>query len=265
MVVPDITNPYYSEAIRGAEKRAQAAGSGILIVNTEEDSDKERESVERLIGRVDGFVLTSSRLTIDEIRTLADRTQVVLLNRHVEGISSALVDQDVGSQSIIEHLQRLGHVELAFASGPANSWVRHQRWESLSEHSSRAGLRIVQLGPYRPSLEDGALAARDVLRTGATAVIAHNDLLALGILGYLQSEGIRVPEDLSVVGFDDMIAARICTPALTTLGGQYERAAHHGVEMLVEGRRAQHVVLPSRLQIRDSTGAVPQTASALTR
>lgn len=263
MVVPDITNPYYSDAIRGAEKRAQAAGVGLVLVNTEEDPMKEQLSIERLIGRVDGFVLTSSRLRDEEIQALSTRAQVVLLNRHVEGISCALVDQDQGSRHIIEHLEMLGHTRLAYAGGPANSWVRHQRWVALSRYSGRARLSIRQLGPYRPSLDDGALAVEDALRVGATAVVAHNDLLALGMLGHLQMKGLRVPEDLSLVGYDDMIAARFCTPALTTLGGHYETAAHHGVEMLVEGRKDQHVVLPSSLRVRDSTGTAPSVEALL--
>lgn len=257
MVVPDITNPYYADAIRGAEKRAHAAGIGLVLVNTDEDPVHEKRSIERLIGRVDGFVLTSSRLSDEEITALSTRAQVVLLNRSVEGTSCALVDQDQGSRHIIEHLAALGHTRLAYAGGPATSWVRHQRWAALSGHSARARLSIRQLGPYRPALEDGALAADDALRVGATAVVAHNDLLALGMLGHLQARGLRVPEDISVVGFDDMIAARFCTPALTTLGGHHEMAAHHGVEMLLEARKGQLFILPSRLQIRDSTGIAP--------
>ncbi|MGM7666749.1 LacI family DNA-binding transcriptional regulator [Microbacterium sp. A93] len=257
MVVPDIANPYYSEAIRGAEKRTQSAGVGLLLVNTEEDPVREQANIERLIGRVDGFVLTSSRLPDEAIRSLSTRTRVVLLNRHIPGISCALVDQDQGSRHIIAHLTALGHTRVAYAGGPSSSWARHQRWAALSDHAQANGVEIRQLGPFRPSMEDGPTAAEEVLRAGATAVVAHNDLLAIGIIQHLQGNDLAVPADLSVVGYDDMFVSRFCTPPLTTLGGQYEAAAHHGVEMLVEGRRNQLMVLPSSLAIRDSTGPAP--------
>lgn len=257
MVVPDITNPYYSEAIHGAERRAQAADIGLVLANTGEDPARERAVLERLIGRVDGFILTSSRLSDAEVTALSDRASVVLLNRHVEGISCSLVDQDQGSQRIITHLAALGHTRVAYAGGPSSSWVRHQRWNALSGSAQSHELEIRQLGPFRPSLEDGPAAAEEVLRAGATAVVAHNDLLAIGIIQHVQGNGLSVPADLSVVGYDDMFVSRFCTPPLTTLGGQYEAAAHHGVEMLVEGRRNQLVVLPSSLAIRESTGPAP--------
>ncbi|MEO9247165.1 substrate-binding domain-containing protein [Citricoccus nitrophenolicus] len=225
--------------------------------STGEDPARERAVLERLIGRVDGFILTSSRLSNAEVTALSDRAGIVMLNRHVEGISCSLVDQDQGSRHIITHLAALGHTRVAYASGPSSSWVRHQRWNALSGYAQASGLAIHQLGPFRPSLEDGPAAAEEVLRTDATAVVAHNDLLAIGIIQHVQGNGLAVPADLSVVGYDDMFVSRFCTPSLTTLGGQYEAAAHHGVEMLVEGRRNQVVVLPSSLAIRESTGPAP--------
>lgn len=258
MVVPDISNPYFSDAIRGAEKRSQVANTGLLVVNTGEDSGQEKSNIDRLIGRVDGFILTSSRLSDKEIEILAARTPVVLLNRYVPGISCALVDQDQGSRHIIEHLCLLGHRRLTYVGGPVSSWVRHQRWTALSRYATHEGVQIEQLGPYRPSIIDGPAAAQAILRNGATAVIAHNDLLALGILRHLNNLGVTVPDEISVVGYDDVFAAEFSFPSLTTLGGPYEPAAYHGVEMLLEGKRGQRVILPSTLHVRDSTGPARQ-------
>lgn len=257
MVVPDITNPYYFAAITGAERRAQAAGLTLVLVNTEENAAQELSAVERLVGRVGGFVLASSRLPDAEIRSLAARTALVLLNRHVEGISSAMVEQDQGSRQIVHHLVSLGHEHLVYLGGPVNSWVRHQRWSALTRAAADEGIRIDQLGPYRPSSVDGGAAADTGLRTGATGFIAHNDLLAIGVLQRLRARGVAVPEEVSLVGYDNMFVAQVCTPTLTTLGGEYEEAARHGVELLLEGRRDRQVVLPSSLAIRESTGRAP--------
>lgn len=260
MVVPDITNPYYSMVITGAERRAQAAGSVLVLVNTEESAANERTNIERLVGRVDGFILSSSRLPDEEIVALAGRTDVVLLNRHVPGISCALVEQDHGSRQIVHHLTSLGHRRIAYLAGPLNSWVRHQRWGALERAAADDGVHIEVVGPYRPLIDDGGAAADAALRTGATALVAHNDLLAIGVVQRLRSRGLRVPEDISVVGFDDMFVAQVCDPPLTTLGGEYEEAARHAVELLLGGRRAQEVVLPSSLKIRASSGRAPVTA-----
>ncbi|GAA5165512.1 LacI family DNA-binding transcriptional regulator [Ornithinimicrobium tianjinense] len=257
MVVPDITNPYYFSAITGAERRAQAAGLTLVLVNSEENAAHERRNVERLLGRVDGFVLASSRLPDEEIVGFASRTKVVLLNRWVDGISCAMVEQDHGSRQIVHHLVSLGHEHLVYLGGPVNSWVRHQRWNALRGAAEAEGVRIDLLGPYRPSSVDGGAAADAAMRTGATGFVAHNDLLAIGVLQRLRARGVDVPGEVSVVGYDDMFVATICTPALTTLGGEYEEAARFGVELLLEERRDSQVVLPSSLTIRGSTGRAP--------
>lgn len=257
IVVPDITNPYYFSAITGAEGRAQAAGLTLVIVNTEESPARESANIERLIGRVDGFVLASSRLSDEEILSLADRAHLVLLNRYVGGMSCALVEQDLGSRQIVDHLVSLGHERLAYLGGPTTSWVRHQRWAALAKAAEAQGVTIEQLGPYRPSAVDGGAAADAALRHGASALVAHNDLLAIGVLKRLRDRGVRVPEDLSVVGYDDMFVAQVCTPTLTSLGGPYQEAAQFGVEILLEGHRDRCVILPSTLAIRDSTGQAP--------
>lgn len=261
MVVPDITNPYYFDAITGAERRAQAAGRVLLLVNTEEDQATERATIERLIGRVDGLLLASPRLPDEEIRSFAARSHVVLLNRHVDGLSCALVEQDLGSRQIVQHLASLGHRRLVYLGGPPASWVRHQRWNALSRHAAEAQVTIEVLGPYRPTSSDGGAAADAALRTGATGIVAHNDLLAIGVLQRLEERGVDVPAQVSVVGYDDMFVARWCRPSLTTLGGEYVAAARHGVELLVEGRRDQQVVLPSSLHIRGSSGPAPSSGA----
>lgn len=257
MLVTDITNPHYFDMIRGAERRAKAAGVTLVLVNTEESPANERHHVERLVGSVDGFILASSRMTDEDIRGLATRADIVLMSRQLADLPSSVVEHQDGSRQIVEHLVSLGHRRVAYLAGPRASWIGAQRWHAVSAEAERLGVEVTRLGPFLPAVEGGGAAADAAVGNGATAAIAHNDLLAIGVIQRLAKRGVRVPEDMSVVGFDDMFAAGICSPALTTLGGPHDEAARFAVELLLEGRRNSQVVLPSQLVIRESTGPAP--------
>jgi DNA-binding LacI/PurR family transcriptional regulator len=254
MLVTDITNPHYFDMIRGAERRAKAAGVTLVLVNTEESPQNEQHHVERLVGSVDGFILASSRMTDEAIRALAARAPLVLMSRQLAGLPSSVVEHQDGSRQIVEHLASLGHRRVAILAGPRASWIGAQRWRAVSTEAERLGVEVARLGPFLPSVEGGGAAADAAVGSGATAAIAHNDLLAIGVMQRLVRRGLQVPGDMSVVGFDDTFAAGICSPGLTTLGGPHDEAARFAVELLLEGRRNGRVVLPSQLVIRDSTG-----------
>jgi LacI family transcriptional regulator len=273
MVLSDITNPHFFELIRGAEQRAKAAGNTLVIVNAEESPRIEREQVSRLADSVDGFVLASSRLPDHEIETLAERHRIVLLNRELPGVSSIALDTASGCRQILEHLASLGHRGFTYCAGPPASWMGAARWAALSAGAEEHGLTARRVGPYTPTVAHGGVAADGALRSDTTALVAHNDLLAIGIMRRLTQRGVRVPEDLSVVGFDDIFAADFVQPSLTTLGGPGDQAGRLAVELLlgqVPGRsprpgaspeQPHQVRLPTRLVLRDSSGVVPPDAS----
>ncbi|QVQ52359.1 LacI family DNA-binding transcriptional regulator [Spiractinospora alimapuensis] len=264
MLVPDITNPHFFGTIRGAERRASAAGVTFILGYTEESADNERNQIERLARSVDGFVLAASRLPDAATVELAREHNLALVNREVEGLPSAVVDNGRGSGQIVEHLASLGHRTLVYLSGPRQSWLAGERWRALRAAAETHGMTITRLGPFPPRVVGGGAAADAALVTGATAVVAHNDLLAIGVLRRLGERGVRVPADVSVVGYDDIFGADFCVPALTTLAGPHEEAGRAAVELLLEkgsatGARtaARRVTLPSHLVIRDSTGPAP--------
>jgi LacI family transcriptional regulator len=267
LLVPDITNPHFFDIIRGGNRQASAAGFTLVLAETEESPDLEIRHADRLKQNVDGFVLASSRMPDEHIQDLAEHHTLVLLNREVDGVSSVIVDPDDGSRQIVEHLASLGHRSLAYLAGPLTSWVGARRWRALAAAAQSLGLTAKRLGPFQPAVVSGPAAADAGLGCGATALVAHNDLLAIGMLQRLVERGIRVPEDLGVVGYDDIFGADFCSPPLTTMAGPHEKAGRAAVDLLMaalETRNAaaavRRVTLPSHLVIRASTAAAAPRA-----
>ncbi|GHC94503.1 LacI family transcriptional regulator [Nocardiopsis terrae] len=262
LLVPDITNPHFFGTIRGAERRASTAGLTFILSHTEESGHNEQRQIERLERSVDGFVLAASRMSDETTVELAREHNLALVNRQIEGLPGASVDDGRGSWQIVEHLASLGHRSLAYLSGPKDSWLAGERWKALRAAAAGHGMRATRLGPFSPKMESGAAAADAALVDGATALVAHNDLLAIGILRRLAERGLDVPRDRSVVGYDDIFGADLCVPALTTLSGPHETAGRAAVELLLErvtrpGTPPRQVVLPPHLVVRDSTGPAP--------
>ena len=266
LLVPDITNPHFFDLIRGAERQARTAGYTLVLGDSEESPDRELRHIERLAPAVDGFLLAASRLPDARLREVAARHALCLVNRELEGIPSVVTDQFDGSRQIVEHLASLGHRSVAYLSGPRHSWLGQWRWRALVTAARGLGLTATRLGPFPPTLTGGA-AADAGLGHGATALIAHNDLLAIGVLRRLAERGVAVPAGISVVGYDDIFGADFCSPPLTTLAGPLESAGRAVVDVLLEqldpatsrGHRHTRTRLPTHLVIRGSSGPRPGT------
>lgn len=261
-VVPDVTNPFYFEVLRGAELAARDRDYALVLVNAAESPQLERDQVDRLAGSVDGLLLLASRLPDQLVVGLAARLPLVLVNRELDGVASVSMDQADGCRQVAAHLAALGHEQLVFLAGPPNSWTAGARRAGLARAAREAGLRFRSSAPHVPTARAGADAAADVLGPpGTTAVVAHNDLLALGLMHRLVERGVQVPSDLSVVGFDDIFAASICRPQLTSVGGPHALLGRLAVESLLAavgqrpdpgGPSARR--LQPQLVVRGSTG-----------
>ncbi|MCZ2805207.1 LacI family DNA-binding transcriptional regulator [Modestobacter sp. VKM Ac-2983] len=259
MVVSDITNPHFFELIRGAEMRAKASGYTLVLVNAEESPRIELEQIHRLTRSVDGFLLAASRQPAEDLLQLAAGHRVVVVNRRVPGLASVVLEHAEGCRQMVAHLASLGHDSVVYLAGPRNSWMAASRWAAIRAAAAELGLRAQRMGPFAPTVASGGAAADAALTTGATAAIAHNDLLAIGVLRRLADRGIQVPQDISVVGFDDIFAADLCTPTLTTLGGAHADVGRAAVEILLNSMEqprdhAPELVVPSELILRRSTG-----------
>ena len=264
MVVSDITNPYYFELVRGAESRAKASNYTLVLINAEESPRIEYDSIQRLARSVDGFILAASRLPDENLLEFASMRPLVLMNRELPGLPSVILDYGQGCRRIVEHLASLGHRSVVYLAGPRNSWTAAQRWRSIRGACEGLGIEARRIGYFTPTVANGGAAAAEALCTDATAVIAHNDLLAIGVLQSLAEIGVPVPAEISVVGFDNIFAADLCTPSLTTLGGAHADVGRLAVEILLDrtkmiGKPSEgkpRLVLPSRLYLRASTGLV---------
>lgn len=257
LLVPDITNPYFAGAIKGAERAAAAAGKTLVLGDTQENPSLERELVQRLGPAVDGLVIAAARGTDEDLAAAAGRLRLALVNRTlpgVPGVPSVVADYDSGTRQIVDHLVSLGHESLVFLAGPHESWSGARRWAGLLVAAQESGVAARRLGPYQPTLQGGPAAADAAVAAKATAIVCHNDMLAIGVLRRLAGRGVRVPDDVSVVGFDDMFGADFCQPALTTLAERTEDAGACAIDLLLRPGAATTVVVPTQLKVRDSTG-----------
>jgi len=256
IVVPDLENPFFPSVLRGVQTRAGEAGTSVFFCDSREDPETEAELVRTMAAQVDGVVLCASLLTDEQIVELAGLTPLVLINRIVPGVSSVLMDSASGMDQVVAHLESLGHRDYAYLGGPAAAWSNNRRMQGL-----RGRARL--LGPFEANFTGGLAAAEQALKTGATAFIAYNDLMALGVLSYLAEHDVKVPRQISVTGFDDILYASMCSPALTTVAMPTEEAGNVAVDLLaasLEGAPAELRELPTKLVIRASTCKHPMLA-----
>ncbi|MFK3979223.1 LacI family DNA-binding transcriptional regulator [Micromonospora sp. NPDC050397] len=268
VLVSDVTNPFYFGLIRGAQQRLKAAGYAQLLIDTEDSGAHEAEMLHKMRRSLDGAILTASRLPERELATLAGQIPLVTVNRNVRGVQSVVIDTPTGIGLAVEHLVGLGHRDIVYVAGPDNSWSNHARWRAMCTAGLRRGRRFRRVGPFPRGRGSGAAVADAVLTSGATACVCFNDLFAIGMLPRLRQRGVRVPEDLSVVGCDDIFGADFSHPPLTTLAAPIQQAGEVAVSMLLA--RLEHptteqtrpaVILPATLTVRESTGPAPTSAA----
>lgn len=259
LIVPGLTNPYFLALLRGAEHGAAATGRSLLVIDSQDDGRREATQVERLAGSVSGFISASSRLPTARLRDLAQLHRLVLVNRQMPGVASVVIDPVAGPVAALQHLASLGHREVAYLAATGGRWTDLKRWNAIRGAADVAGTAVRRLGPFQAATESGPAAADALVSDGATAAIAFNDLLAIGILHRLRERGLSVPGDISVVGFDDVFGASFCSPPLTTVAAPLEHLGRAAVSLLVEheepGWTPRSLVLPAHLVVRDSTAA----------
>jgi LacI family transcriptional regulator len=269
VIVPDIQNPLFPPIIRGLDDRLGEAGYTPLIANTDNDPARERTDFEAMRARaVDGFITATARLDhelLDEIAALG--LPLVLVNRGLEdgGLPSATADDRAGVRLAVEHLVALGHRRIAHLAGPQGVSTGRRRFEGFRAAMEAAGLdaSIVRVAQAFTEPE-GARLCEDLLAGGepVTAIVAGNDLMALGCYDVFAERGIQCPREMSVVGFNDMPFADRFAPPLTTVRIPHYEIGVAAAQLLLDLLNGAHdgpadVVLPADLVVRGST-APPQ-------
>ncbi|GAA3116016.1 LacI family transcriptional regulator [Kribbella aluminosa] len=263
MIVPDIANPFFPPLIGAAQGRAETAGLALLLGNTDEDPAREHTMVGRLAPQADGFVLAASRMSERQIRELAERRPVVLVNRDLAGLPRVLVDSADGVRAAVEHLAELGHTRIAYLAGPSRSWANAQRRKAVKRSAERAGIEAVMLPGQVSNYDAGMQAVPALLNTRATAAVAFDDVLAHGVLAGLVQHGLSVPDDLSIVGCDDVLKAQVYPP-LTTVSSHAADAGAAAVDLLLQRLEDpdapdRRVLLSTSLIIRATTAAAARS------
>jgi LacI family transcriptional regulator len=264
LVVPDISNPYYPPLVRGVEDAASSRGYRVVLCNTDRDPAKISGYLDTLIKtRVDGIVVAGGGWADLSDRTAVlgtYRTGLVAVGRHLSAHPSVRIDNVAASREAAEHLIGLGHRGIAFLGGPASSTTvqdRAQGYRDALKVAGPAGPEAVRYGDFTE--ESGYAAAREVLDASPrpTALLCANDRIALGAYAAASDAGRRVPDDVSVVGFDDTPIARYVRPTLTTVAIPTYEMGLAAVRLLLaqlEGDGASELeTMPTRLVIRDST------------
>jgi LacI family transcriptional regulator len=267
LVIPDLTNPLFPPIVRGIEDVLGPAGYNAWIVNTDNDPDREKAQIDSLCSRqVEGLIVATARLEHPLLTRLhAQGMNLVLVNRRVEGldIPSITPDDSAGIAMAVQHLVDLGHQRIAHLAGPqttSTGVIRSRAFRhAVLDHGLDADPSLVVCCESWTETE-GARALRTLLDAGTafTAVVAGNDLIALGCYDVFAERGIRCPEDVSVVGFNDMPFLDKLRPPLTTVRvPHYEIGAEAG-RMLLDtieepGRHPRSVLLPPSLVVRQST------------
>jgi LacI family transcriptional regulator, galactose operon repressor len=269
MLVPDITNPFFSSIIKGAEDAVRQRGYNLILCNSEDEPEREATYLRVLRERqVDGLLIASSQMADDTIAALREEAfPFVLLNRATTSLEdlAVVVDNHAASVDVVARLAALGHRRIGHIAGPQNTTTGVDRWEGY-----RAGVRayglvdepelVVEADAF--SVEAGHRALGIMLAGSArpTAVFAANDLIAIGMLQRLREVGARVPGDLSIVGFNDIPLAGLLEPALTTVRVPQLEMGVAGAHLLIdrlEGRPISDVrlTLPTELIVRASSAA----------
>ena len=226
MLVPDITNALFPPMVRGAEQVLSAAGYTLVLTDTDNDPDTERRQVEQLRGRgTDGFIIATARWNDPLLDEIADQeVPAVLANRNTGSHRLPYVgaDERTGIQLAVEHLAELGHRRMVHLGGPADTSTGRDRAAAFRQAVDGLGLPagrgLVQVcATYSEAA--GAEATRRLLESSrdVTAIVCGNDLIALGALSVLAEAGISCPEQMSVVGFNNMAMVDRLTPPLTTV------------------------------------------------
>ncbi|HEX7833782.1 MAG TPA: LacI family DNA-binding transcriptional regulator [Thermoanaerobaculia bacterium] len=258
VVLPDLHGEFFSEVIRGIDLAARQEGYHLLLSGSHADRDEMRAVVQAVRGLVDGLIVMSPDLEPSAlVADLPPGLPVVMLNSRVGGHPSVTIDNSGGARDVVRHLHALGHRRIAFIGGPQQNADAEQRRRGYRAAMKDLGFDTLEHdGTFTE--ESGFEAGRAIAaqKKRPSAVFAANDAMAIGALSAFRETGLRIPEDVALVGFDDIPIARFLTPPLTTVKVPIAELGRKGFELLAYGdgdRRAAK--LTTSLVVRRSCGA----------
>jgi DNA-binding LacI/PurR family transcriptional regulator len=270
LLIPDILNPYFTEIVRGVQEEASAEHLLPLLLDTGEDPEREADMLRMLATQtICGIIVLGSRIVTQDLIDLRNQVGIpmVVINRclPLPNVACIMVDLETGTYRATRHLLDLSHIRIGFLPGPAASETSKARRRGIEAALAEAGLETQPewCPTSYPDVNGGFQAMSALLSLPhehrPTAVITHNDLMALGALHAIRAHHLRVPEDISVVGIDNIHMAAHANPPLTTLAPPKHRMGRMALQMLtrmIEGKpqpEASYTLVECPLIVREST------------
>lgn len=266
LVIPNITNPFFTEVARAVEAAAWRDGYSLMLGNTDEDPDKEERYLELLLGKqIDGIIISPASAESPHLSEVEDAgVPVVFLDRAVEGVDAPVVRADgrLALGALVEYLANLGHERISIISGPPETVSGRERLYAFLEEAGRLGLAVpeamIRTGDFRR--ESGERAMRELLALDEppTAVIAANNLMSLGALTAARRLGVSIPEDISFASFDDSRWFELMSPSISAISQPLEELGEISAKLLTSalesknGSRSDSVILDAELVLRES-------------
>ena len=274
LLVSDIANPFFPELVKSIEAAAFEHGYNVLLFNTDYDADRAADYVRRLIElKVAGVVMMTTELDpllIDELER--EQVRVVFHNLGTAGkyVSNIIVDYATGIQAAVRYLVSLGHRKIAHIAGPSyfrSAVTRRQAFvDAIARHLPHEPAPAIFEADFK--FEGGQRAAADIVtsKSRPTAIVAANDMMALGAMNEFHARGLNVPRDISVVGFDDIAFAALSQPPLTTILSPRQEIGQKAIEALMmtikhPDQPGTEIHLSTYLVTRESSGPPRKTAT----
>ncbi len=281
LIIPNISNPFYLQAINGIDAVISEKDQTLVLCNTENDVSKERKYLNRLYRRQSlGVIISSMDSTPDAINEYVRKgLKIVLLDQQIRGANCSMISSNMRSNGklAVRHLHALGHRKIAFVTTPLIRWTRQEIYNGYCEEMLKENIVpeehwLFVVDPpdvhYENDIEvnAGVMAANAFIekRCEATAILCINDMVAFGVISTFIQKGIRVPEDVSVMGFDDIPLASIYCPGLTTVRYPAEQMGRLAAMMLVDSISSNKEFDPLGIQLLPHL-IVRQTTMALKR
>jgi DNA-binding LacI/PurR family transcriptional regulator len=266
MIVPDIANPFFTDIIKGAQDVSIENGLFLILFNTDEDWENEKKSIEILARqKVDGILYLSAHLDFMATRMFEQiKMPYVLVNRNTVDINTSFVGLDNinGAMMAVEYLAKLGHTKIAHISGPLHTDTGSGRLQGYRKGLLKLGIKhemdyLVE-APF--SFDGGYKAINKLLslEDKPSAIFAANDLIAMGSIAGAASMSVKVPRDLSIIGFNNIWVAPYCMPPLTTISFDNYKMGYEACKMLIKtisepSQIASKLILEPKLVVRQST------------
>lgn len=269
VIVPDICDPFFSEIIRGIEVTAASHGYLVLIGDCAHQNQQEKTFVNLIVTKqIDGMLLLGSRLPFDaSIEEQRNLPPMVMANEFAPELAlpTVHIDNLTAAFDAVNYLHELGHQRIGCIAGPEEMPLCHYRLQGYVQALRRCGITVdphyIARGDFTFAAGGNALRQLMSLPQPPTAVFCHSDVMALGALSWAKRQGMKVPDDLSIIGFDNIALAEFCDPPLTTIAQPRYEIGREAMLLLLDQMQGQNVSSGSRLMdckliLRGSTGAL---------